>query len=65
MTIYFELEENPKGTAQMKGTSFQGGRIHHYEKKEVKGADIRGDIFGGGNQAEVDGDTHVEVGKEM
>lgn len=36
MTIYFELEENPKGTAQMKGTSFQGGRIHHYEKKEVK-----------------------------
>ena len=36
MTIYFELEENPKGTAQMKGTAYQGGRIHHYEKKEVK-----------------------------
>ena len=37
----------------------------YYEKKEVKGADIRGNVFGGGNQAEVDGDTHVEVGKEM
>lgn len=36
MTIYFELEQNPKGTAQMKGTAFQGGRIHHYEKKEVR-----------------------------
>lgn len=36
MTIYFELEENPKGTAQMKGTSFQGGRIHHYEKPIVR-----------------------------
>ena len=36
MTIYFELEENPKGTAQMKGTAYQGGRIHHYEKKEVR-----------------------------
>ena len=30
MVIYFELEENPKGTAQMKGTAYQGGRIHHY-----------------------------------
>lgn len=36
MKVFFELEDNPKGTAQMKGTSFQGGRIHHYEKKEVK-----------------------------
>lgn len=36
MTIYFELEENPKGTAQQKGVAYQGGRIHHYEKKEVR-----------------------------
>lgn len=36
MKIYFELEENPRGTAQQKGTAFQGGRIHHYEKKEVR-----------------------------
>lgn len=36
MRIFFELPENPKGTAQMKGTSFQGGKIHHYEKKEIR-----------------------------
>jgi len=31
---------------------------------EVKGADIRGNVYGGGNQAEVTGDTHVVIGKE-
>lgn len=36
MVINIILEENPKGTAQMKGTAYQGGRIHHYEKKEVR-----------------------------
>ena len=36
MVIHIILEENPKGTAQMKGTAYQGGRIHHYEKKEVR-----------------------------
>lgn len=36
MNLYLDLEENPKGTAQQKGTSVQGGRIHHYEKAVVR-----------------------------
>lgn len=31
--------------------------------KTVAGADIRGNIYGGGNQAEVTGDTNVQIGK--
>jgi hypothetical protein len=30
----------------------------------VQGADIRGNIYGGGNNAEVTGDTHVQIGKK-
>ncbi|MBR2706784.1 MAG: RusA family crossover junction endodeoxyribonuclease [Mogibacterium sp.] len=36
MRIFFELPENPKGTAQEKGTSVINGRVHHYEKKNVR-----------------------------
>ena len=32
--------------------------------KEVKGVDIRGNVFGGGNKADVTGKTNVVVGKE-
>ena len=32
--------------------------------KRVVGADIRGNVYGGGNQAEVTGDTHVVIGKK-
>ena len=32
--------------------------------KEVKGADIRGNVYGGGNKAEVTGNTNVIIGKE-
>jgi hypothetical protein len=28
----------------------------------VKGADIRGNVYGGGNEAEVTGDTNVKIG---
>jgi len=31
---------------------------------EVKGADIRGNVYGGGNQAEVTGSTNVVIGKK-
>ena len=31
--------------------------------KKVEGVDIRGNVFGGGNNAEVDGDTDVVIGK--
>ena len=36
----------------------------YYEKKTVLGADIRGNVYGGGNNAEVTGDTNVVIGKE-
>ena len=35
----------------------------YYWKKTVKGADIRGNVYGGGNAAEVTGDTNVVIGK--
>jgi hypothetical protein len=37
--------------------------ITYYEKKDVLGADIRGNVYGGGNNAEVTGDANVTVGK--
>ena len=33
-------------------------------KSTVDGVDIRGNVYGGGNNAEVTGDTHVTIGKE-
>lgn len=31
---------------------------------DVKGADIRGNVYGGGNEADVTGSTNVVVGKK-
>lgn len=36
----------------------------YYEKKTVLGADIRGNVYGGGNNAEVTGDAKVKIGKK-
>ena len=36
----------------------------YYEKKTVLGVDIRGNVYGGGNEAEVTGDTNVNIGKK-
>ena len=40
----------------------------YYEEKDVEkdviGADIRGNVYGGGNNAEVTGNTNVTIGKE-
>ena len=44
------------GTAQT-GTTY-------YKKYEVLGADIRGNVYGGGNNAEVTGNTNVVIGAE-
>ena len=38
--------------------------VTYYEKKEVLGADIRGNIYGGGNNADVTGDSKVKIGKK-
>ncbi len=35
-----------------------------YPKQEVKGADIRGNVYGGGNAADVTGKTNVQIGKQ-
>lgn len=37
----------------------------YYEKKTVIGADIRGNVYGGGNEAEVTGNTNVTIGKQQ
>ena len=43
------------------GTAQEG--MTYYEKKNVLGADIRGNVYGGGNNAEVTGDSKVKIGK--
>lgn len=35
INLFLNIDENPKGTAQMKGEMVRGGRIHHYEKANV------------------------------
>ena len=37
----------------------------YYEKKTVLGADIRGNVYGGGNAAEVTGDAKVQIGQKV
>jgi hypothetical protein len=44
------------------GTAVDG--MTYYEKKTVLGADIRGNVYGGGNNAEVTGNTNVNIGKK-
>ena len=44
------------------GTAVDG--TTYYEKKDVQGVDIRGNVYGGGNNAEVTGDSKVKIGKK-
>jgi hypothetical protein len=37
---------------------------NYYRQNIVKGADIRGNVYGGGNKAEVTGSTNVNIGKQ-
>jgi len=37
--------------------------VTYYEKKAVLGVDIRDNVYGGGNNAEVTGDANVNIGK--
>ena len=43
------------------GTAVEG--TTYYRKYPVVGVDIRGNVYGGGNNAEVTGDTNVNIGK--
>lgn len=55
-----------KGSTSADYTKASGKAIEgttYYEKKQVVGADIRGNVYGGGNQADVTGRTNVIIGK--
>ena len=58
-------EESPTYIAAT-GTAVEGTK--YYEEKDVEndviGADIRGNVYGGGNEAEVTGNTNVNIGKK-
>ena len=48
--------------AEATGTAAAG--TTYYEEKTIKGVDIRGNVFGGGNNAAVTGDTNIFIGKK-
>ena len=54
--------DDPFVYTEASGTALDG--ITYYEKKDVKGVDIRGNVFGGGNQAEVTGNSKVRIGNK-
>ena len=45
-------------------TGEPNANVTYYKKLSVVGVDIRGNVYGGGNAAEVTGDTNVVIGKE-
>ena len=53
-------EASPYTYTEATGTAVEG--TTYYQK--VKGADIRGNVYGGGNNAEVTGNTNVNIGKK-
>ena len=53
-------EASPYEYTEATGTAEEG--TTYYQK--VKGANITGNVYGGGNNAEVTGDTHVVIGKK-
>lgn len=61
VTSYYTRNNNGTYTAAT-GVAVDG--TTYYEKKTVIGADIRGNVYGGGNNAEVTGNTNVQIGKE-
>ena len=50
------------GTCDANGNAVTGKT--YYRKVEILGADIRGNVYGGGNNAEVTGDAKVKIGKK-
>ena len=62
VTDYYTRNNDGTYTAAT-GTAVEG--TTYYEKKDVLGADIRGNVYGGGNAAEVTGKTNVQIGKNI
>ena len=54
---------NNNGTYSKASGTAQDGTTY-YEEQDVIGADIRGNVYGGGNNAEVTGNTNVTIGKD-
>ena len=59
--LYTRNNDGTYSTAS--GTAVDG--TTYYEKKDVLGADIRGNIYGGGNNAEVTGNANVNIGRKV
>ncbi len=59
----YYTRNNNGSYSEATGTAVDG--TTYYEKKDVIGADIRGNVYGGGNNAEVTGNTNVTIGKKM
>ena len=57
--------ENPYVYTKCADNSKAAENTIYYERHEVIGADIRGNVFGGGNEAEVTGNTNVNIGKRV
>ncbi len=53
---------NDDGTYS-EATGTASADVTYYEKKAVLGVDIRDNVYGGGNNAEVTGDANVNIGK--
>ena len=70
VTGYYTLNANAEGTSSSDYTLINSESAKaeagttYYEKKAVIGADIRGNVYGGGNAAVVTGNTNVTIGKE-
>ena len=57
--------ENPYSYSDPLGANAVAETGITYYQKTVKGADIRGDVFGAGNNAKVTGNTKVQIGKKV
>ena len=64
MTPVFDEHNNP--VYEVDATTGEPTSIQKMipQTKPVVGADIRGNVYGGGNEAKVTGDTNVVIGKE-
>lgn len=60
--VDYYTRKNDGTYAAATGTAVEG--TTYYEKKNVIGADIRNNVYGGGNDAEVTGSTNVQIGTE-
>ena len=62
-STYYTYDKTNSRYIPATDTTAQEGTTY-YKKYEIKGVDIRGNVYGGGNQAEVTGDADVIIGKK-